>query len=497
MKFSGFLAVQTFNSPELEDGMDATSKKSLNAAFWYIITNFISKALLYICTPLYTRLLTTAEYGEYSNFLSWQNILITLFTFDLGAAVGIAYYDYEEEYKFEGFINTISILSYIIPGFFCIIIIIFNDFFSGVFTIRKEYLIILLTYICFNNTLNIFQAEQRVRLKYKLSAVLTLGTSIATVACTLLFVFTFQDKLKGILWGGVLVSAIVSLIIAIRIWVRNNDLKKEYTKYALRVAVPLIPHVLAGTILGTSDKVMITKYCGEEYTALYSLAYTLSLIITMVASSINKAWSPWFFDRLKYNKREYIKPISNMIVLIIAAGAFLVCLMAPDILSIVGGRAYQDAAVVMPPVIISCFINCVSTFYINIEFYSKKTMGISIATVISAGINVVLNYIFIKKLGYIAAAYTTLFSSCLTLLFHLYKVKKQNMIDVFNNRFMVLSILVFASVSELSILFYEMATVRYVLLSLLLVAFMVLSHRNKDQLVIVFRNMKTIKEGKK
>lgn len=477
--------------------MDAKSKKSLNAAFWYIITNFISKTFLYICTPLYTRLLTTVEYGEYNNFLSWQNILITLFTFDLGAAVGIAYYDYEEEYKFEEFINTITILSYIIPGFFCIILLIFGDFFSGIFTIKKEYFNILLIYICFNNTLNIFQAEQRVRLKYKLSAILTLGTSIATVACTLFFVFIFQDKLKGILWGGILVNASVSLIIAIRIWARNNDLKKEYIKYALRVAVPLIPHVLAGTILGTSDKVMITKYCGEEYTALYSLAYTLSLFITMVASSINKAWSPWFFDRLKYNKHEYIKPISNMIVSIIAAGSFLVCLMAPDILLIIGGKAYQAAAVVIPPVIISCFINCVSTFYINIEFYSKKTMGISIATVISAGINVVLNYILIKMFGYIAAAYTTLFSACLTLLFHLYKVKKLNMMDVFNNRFMILTILVFASVSELSILFYKIATVRYVLLSLLLVAFMILSHRKKDQLTVIFRNMRVIKEEKK
>lgn len=477
--------------------MDATSKKSLNAAFWYIITNFISKALLYICTPLYTRLLTTAEYGEYSNFLSWQNILITLFTFDLGAAVGIAYYDYEEEYKFEGFINTISILSYIIPGSFCIIIIIFSDFFSGVFTIRKEYLIILLIYICFNNTFNIFQAEQRVRLKYKLSAVLTLGTSIATVACTLLFIFTFQDKLKGILLGGILVNAIASLIISIRIWVRNNDLKKEYAKYALRVAVPLIPHVLAGTILGTSDKVMITKYCGEEYTALYSLTYTLSQIITMVASSINKAWSPWFFDRLKYNKREYIKQVSNIIILMISGGSFFVCLMAPDILLIIGGRAYQTAAVVMPPIIISCFINCVNTFYINIEFYNKKTMGISIATVVSAGVNVILNYIFIKKIGYIAAAYTTLFSSSLTLLFHLYKVKKQNMADVFDNIFIILTTLVFAFASEFSMFFYEMPTARYVFLFLLIVVSIVFLHRNKDQLIIVFRNMRTIKEEKK
>ena len=474
--------------------MDIKSKKTINAAFWYIITSFISKALLYIFTPLYTRLLTVEEFGEYNNFISWQNILVTLMSFDLAAAVSIAYYDFEEKKKFEGFINTISILSYLIPALFCVIILVFGEFFSSLFSIRKEYLFILSVYICLGNTINIFLAEQRVRLKYKLSALLTVGAAIGTVACTLIFVFLFGDKLKGILWGGILVNAIVSFIIAIWIWIRNRSFKKEYAKYALSIAVPLVPHVLASTILGSADKVMITRYCGDKYTAMYGLVYTISLVVTMVASSINKAWTPWFFDRLKNNKKKYIKPVSNIIVTTIGVGAFFLCLMAPEVLHIIGGESYQEAAVVMPPIIISCIVNCVSTFYINIEFYNKKTMGISVATVISAGVNVLLNWFFVKGYGYVAAAYTTVVSSILTLFFHIYKVKKQKMIDVFDNKYLLISVFVLSVSVELIIILYDMPIVRYIILAVLTIGVFTLIFLKKDSLIKIINSLRQVKE---
>lgn len=468
---------------------DEKSKKSLKAGVWYIITNFMSKVLIYIFTPLYTRVLTTAEYGEYSNFLSWQSILVTLITFDLSAAVGIAYYDYKDEKNFDGFINTISVCSYLIPGFFCTIIFILREFYCDIFSMKAEHLSLLLVYITFNNTLNIFQGEQRVRLKYKLSAILTLITSALTVISTLLFVFLFKDKLRGVLLGGVLVNTIVSFILAIRIWSRSHDVKWEYLRYALVIAVPLIPHALAGAILGSSDKVMITRYCGEVYTALYNLAYTVSMVITMVASSINKAWSPWFCDRLSCNRREHIKMISNILVTVIAVASFIVCLLAPEILLLIGGKTYVSSAVLMPPVITACLVNCVSTFYINIEFYNKKTIGISIATVISASLNVLMNYIFIRKFGYIAAAYTTLACSVITLVFHLYKVNRQGMSDVFDNKLLLSLLGVFIVLSEMLMIIYNSLAARCVVLLVLLMAVGGVMYKHRKRLRLVVDNM--------
>lgn len=471
--------------------IDNKSKKSLKAAIWYIISNFISKALIYICTPLYTRMLSTAEYGEYSNFISWQNILVTILTFDLSAAVGIAYYDYKSDKEFDGFINTISVFSYLIPGFFCLIIFLFDDYFSNLFSIKKEYFIILLGFIMFNNTINIFQAEQRVRLKYKLSTIITLGTSIFTVVSTLMFVLVFQDNLFGVLLGGVLINIIVSFFLAIKIWLRNKTIRWDYLNYALRVAIPLVPHVLAGAILGSSDKVMITKYCGEEMTALYGLAYTISLVITMVSSSINKAWTPWFFDRLINNNKYQIKKVSNMIVLIIAFFSFSVCLLAPEILLIVGGKSYLMSSALIPPVIIACLCNCVSTFYVNIEFYNKKTAGISVATVTSASLNIIMNYVFITKFGYIAAAYTTLASSAISLLFHLHKVRKQGMWDVFDNKFLLVTLLLYTIISEGMLICYDKCIIRYGIFALCLIFAITIVKKKKEQILFVINNLKS------
>lgn len=474
--------------------IDDKSRKSFNAAVWYIISNFISKALLYVCTPLYTRLLTTSEYGEYSNFLSYQNILVTLATLELGASIAIAYYDYEDDKEFDGFVNTISIFSYLIPSFFCTIIFIFNDYFSKLFSIKFKYLIILLVYITLNNTINIFQAEQRVRLKYKLSVAVTLGTSIFTVVFTLIFAFAFQDTLQSILLGGVFVNVIVSSILAFKLWLRNNAIKWDYLKYALRVAVPLVPHTLAGSILGSSDKIMIMKYCGGEMTALYSLVYTISMIITMIASSINKAWTPWFFDRLKNNKMDQIKNVSNVIVLIMAIFSFVMCLLAPEILWVMGGSAYASSSVLMPPVISACFCNCISTFYINIEFYNKKTAGISIATVISAFLNVLLNYIFIRKFGYIMAAYTTLISSGITLLFHLFKVSRQGMWRVFDNKFFLTTMIICLILSLGLLPCYNNYIMRYIILGGCIVGMFIIALNYKEQIRFLINNLKNDKK---
>lgn len=50
------------------------------------------------------------------------------------------------------------------------------------------------------------------------------------------------------------------------------------------------------------------------------------------------------------------------------------------------------------------------SLYVNIEHYYKKTPYITVNTIIAAASNIVLNFIFIPRYGYIAAAYTTLAS---------------------------------------------------------------------------------------
>ena len=64
------------------------------------------------------------------------------------------------------------------------------------------------------------------------------------------------------------------------------------------------------------------------------------------------------------------------------------------------------------------------TFFAVFEFYYEKTKYVAIATVSGAVLNIVLNYIFIGKLGYYAAGYTTLLCYIVFSLYHYYFMRK-------------------------------------------------------------------------
>ena len=72
-------------------------------------------------------------------------------------------------------------------------------------------------------------------------------------------------------------------------------------------------------------------------------------------------------------------------------------------------KSYHEAIWVIPPVTLSVYFIFSYSLFACFEFYYEQTKFIMIASVSGALLNVVLNYIFIRMFGYVAAGYTTLF----------------------------------------------------------------------------------------
>lgn len=65
-------------------GKDKVSPKIvLKSGLWYTISNFAFRAVAFITTPIFARILTKAEYGEFNNISSWITILLILASCDL------------------------------------------------------------------------------------------------------------------------------------------------------------------------------------------------------------------------------------------------------------------------------------------------------------------------------------------------------------------------------------------------------------------------------
>ena len=92
----------------------------------------------------------------------------------------------------------------------------------------------------------------------------------------------------------------------------------------------------------------------------------------------------------------------------IAGVNLLLILLAPEAVRIFAPQEYYEAIWVIPPVAMSVYFMYAYDLFAKFAFYYEKTKVIMTASVLGALLNVVLNYIFIKRFGYIAAGYTTL-----------------------------------------------------------------------------------------
>lgn len=70
------------------------------------------------------------------------------------------------------------------------------------------------------------------------------------------------------------------------------------------------------------------------------------------------------------------------------------------------------------PIVLSMYYAFLYTLPSSVEYYYKKTKLIALGTMLAAGMNILLNAVFIPSFGYVAAAYTTVVCYLLYYLLH-------------------------------------------------------------------------------
>lgn len=448
--------------------MYGSSGKALKAGFWYMISNFVSKGLVFLTTPIFTRLLSKTEFGIYSNFATWQNLLMVLTTLELYSTIARAKYDYEE--TIDQYISTIAITGSVFTMICYAVVVVFMGFFSELFSLKPEYIHIMFLYLLTAPALQILQAKNRIFIQYKTASILTFLSSGVSVLMAIIMVYLANDKLFGRIFGQEAVLIVVNMCIYSWIIYKGRTFCKIQSRYALTIALPLIPHLLAGNLLGSFDKIIIEKISGTEKLAYYSLAFNCTLLARVLWDSFNQAMVPWLYDNLSKNNKGIIKKISRLYLAIFLFLAVGIMLLVPEVIFIFGGSSYMVAKYVMPPIIMGSCFQFAYSMYVNVEMYMKKTGTISIGTIGAAALNIPLNYIFVTKYGYIAAAYTTMVCYGVLMLFHYLMIKRDKMNEIYDNKFSFTLLMFMCVVTILMEYVYQVEMLR----RLLLVAYIVI-----------------------
>ena len=404
----------------------------ISSGIWFTISNFFVRSIGLVTTPIFTRMLTKAEFGSFNNFSTWTGIILVVVSLNLEASLIRAKFDFKDD--LDNYVTSMILLSTLSTGIWYIIACIFRSSLSVFLSMDFKYISCMFVYLMFYPVINIFQTMERFNYKYKLTVAISVSVSVSTSVLSVLLVYCMPDHLMGRTIGYVLPVAVVGGLLFIYCIIKKSIPDIKYWKYALPFTLPYIPHLLSMNLLSGMDRVMINRMCGLEELALYSLAYTCGTLVSILVTSINSAYSPWLGQKLSEKNYSVIKQISVPYVGAFTYAAGGAILIIPELLYIMGGPSYMEAKYVMPPVAASCVLQFIYCMYVNVEQYEKKTGRMALASVIAVIINYVLNTICIPLYGYIAAAYTTYASYFVLMVLHILIVKNIGMSHVYNNK---------------------------------------------------------------
>ena len=457
--------------------------KALKSGIWYTIANFLAKSINFITLPIFARILTKGEFGLFNTYTSWQQILLIVFSFNVQSSLISAKYDYEDD--FDSYVFSISILSIFSVLIWGVVINLFRPFWVEMTKLDFYYIMCILIYIMFYSIIAIFQLRERFLFKYKSNVLISVLISVLIPTVSLVLVSLMDNNLKARILGNVIPSVLIGGTIFVLLFRNKHKLKIKYWKYALKVCIPYIPHSLSLILLASCDKIMITNQCGSEDTAIYSMAYTCSLVIAVIISSLNEAFAPWLGDRLNGKEFERIKDVSKKYIFLFVYFAWGVMIVLPEILAVLGGKQYAETKYILAPIAFSSIIQFLYMIFVNIEQLKKKTTLMATATVIAAVINYVLNVIFIKKFGYMAAVYTTIIGYLCLLAMHMFIVKKINYSFVYSYKFIFAVALASMLYTAVIQMVYSYNWVRLVLLFVYVLGMGIVVYKyRKDRLVI-------------
>ena len=469
--------------------------KQIKASVWFLICSFLQRGISTLTTPIFTRLLSTAEYGNYNVFNSWLGIITIVVSMHLYLGMfsqGLIKFDKDRNI----FSSSLQGLSLTLVIAWTVVYLISKDFWNNVFSLTTVQMLILLLMIWTSAIFGYWAAEQRVKLSYVKLVVLTLIVSIAKPVVGIIFVVHANDKVTARVLGIALVELICYFPLFVSQMMRGRKFfSAKFWRYGLAFSIPLIPHYLSQTVLSSSDRIMISRMVGEGEAGIYSLAYSISLTLLLFNTALGQTIAPWMYQKIKEKNLNKIGPITYSSLLLIAIVNLLLIALAPEVVSIFAPASYHDAIWVIPPVNMSVFFMFLYERFCAFEFYYEKTKFIMSASLIAALTNIVLNSIFIQRFGYVAAGYTTLICYVIYAFAHYICMTKICKAEFGEQRpfdlKIILAIMVsFVTLGFIFLVLYNFGVLRYLFLGVML-AVVVLFHK---RLVLMIKDILKMKK---
>lgn len=457
----------------------------------YTIANLFNKGIVFISIPIFTRMMSSTEVGIGTTYASWQAMLYAIATLSISSgSLNIAMIEFSNERsRYQSSVLTISTLSSLVIA---ITYFLFAERFNQIFSLSTPLVIVMLGSFFFMPAMDIWLARQRYEYNYKASALVTIASSGFSVIIAIVGVIWAKNHGINELGSIRVITQNISVflfcfVLYILIFLKGFCFyNKKYWKFALTMSIPLIFHTVSKQVMDVSDRTMIATLCSQSEAGIYGTIYSISTMALVIWSAINNSIIPFLFEKIKLKEYNQINKLVTPVLVLFALCAVVLTVLAPDIIRITLPKEYLEAIYIIPAIASGIYLTTLYNLFSNVLLYYKKTQFIMSATLITAIINIILNYILIPIFGYKVAAYTTLISYIILAIMQYIMMRFVSKDNIFEIKNIIIISTITISLCLSCIILYLNDIIRYIVLVIVIIFIFI--YRNL--ILDVIRNIK-------
>ena len=372
--------------------------------------------------PILTRYLTPDDYGVIASFAALISFIAIFVGLSGHGAVDANYFRLKRD-KLGVYIANVLIVLLFTTFIALLVILYFHELIESKLVLTLEWQILAI-FVAFGQfvtliNLSLWVIEQK-PLPYGVYQFLqTLTISLISIILIIGFSYDWQGQLIALIIGT-LVFSFLSLILLYKRGYFNLKMNKEYMKDFLNFGLPMVPHQLGGWLRSQGDKIIIISLLGTSATGLFSVGFQIALVMSIIASSFNKALYPILF---KYLSQDLVDKEKKKIVFFSYTLFTGILLLSSVLILIVDfiypyllGIEFQDSLFLTKLIIFSFVFDGFYYVVVNYLFYFKKTAKLAKVTFSVSILHIILSFVMIKYFGVIGAGYALITSGVIQFL---------------------------------------------------------------------------------
>ncbi|KVV13965.1 lipopolysaccharide biosynthesis protein [Flavobacterium sp. TAB 87] len=316
-------------------------KKIISHSLIYGLGPFVPKIISLLMLPIFTKVLTTEDYGVQALMNSSTSLIGVLAMLGLQLPITNAFYHHTHHYKkrwsqFYGFLNIWMI-------FYSALLAVVIYFIVPIEAKENLYALILLNVIpivCFGPADTFGQLYYQLNQKPKEVVMRTIVISFITIALNYYTIVILDLHYMG--WF--IANCISALLLHFSYWYPLNYILKIKPIYrfkrkvifkGLSVSMPMIPHFYSGYLLGSADSLLLKFFLiSTAQIGFYGFAASFGALMALAVGAINTAAAPIIMQQIKLKNYEEVKKITWMIQFFLLVGSSVGCFWLKEVFGI-------------------------------------------------------------------------------------------------------------------------------------------------------------------